>query len=283
MTVAGIIGWFINPIFSWVGGPLQAISDAIAKIPEIAVQAGLAILALVLAANWVRRFLNTRRTPAGLTQLTDDDRYSMVFAGFVGLAVAFVFLVLWPGLSSWLINSTSDLFGVLADKFGGDRSSTPFSAARPDITEGRFANAGPSGFNMSKGFAIIFISVWLNTAAFIGEVVRGGILAVSKGQTEAAMALGLRRSQALRQVILPQAFRVVLPPLGNQYLNLTKNTSLAFVVGFSDMFNTGSVLANQTGRVIPILVISMLFYLACSLTISTIVNFFNVRLKIVER
>lgn len=283
MIVAGIIGWFINPIFGWLGGPLQAISNAIAKIPQIAVQAGLAIMALVLAANWVRRFLNTRRTPAGLAQLTDDDRYSMVFAGFVGLVAAFVVLVLWPGLSSWLINSTGDLFQVLADKFGGDRGSTPFSASRPDITEGRFANFGPAGFNMSKGFAIIFISVWLNTSAFIGEIVRGGILAVSKGQTEAAMALGLRRGQALRQVILPQAFRVVLPPLGNQYLNLTKNTSLAFAVGFSDMFNVGSVLANQTGRVIPILVITMLFYLACSLTISTIVNFFNVRLKIVER
>lgn len=283
LTVAAIVGWFINPIFGFLGGPLQAISDAIAKIPEGAVQLVLAVLALLLAANWVRSFLNQRRTPAGLTQLTDDDKYSVVFAGIMGLAIAFVFLVLWPGLSSWLINSTGDLFQVLADKFGGERGSSPFGAKRPGITEGRFANYDSSGFNMSKGFAIVFISVWLNTSAFVGEIVRGGILAVSKGQSEAAAALGLRRSQALRQVILPQAFRVVLPPLGNQYLNLTKNTSLAFAVGFSDMFNVSQVLTNQTGRVIPILVITMLFYLACSLTISTIVNFFNVRLKIVER
>lgn len=297
MTVFGIVGWFIHPVFDWLDGPLQAISDGIQKVPERVLQIVLTVAAFAYAANWIRRFLNERRTPAGLARLTDDDRYQIIFAGIMAVATGAILLVVWPGLSSWMINSSSDLFQVLADKFKPiegvneageafvrDRNDgVPIAASLPDFTEGRFVNYGPSGLNMSKGFAVVFLSVWLNTAAFIGEVIRGGILAVAKGQTEAAAALGLKRSQQLRQVILPQAFRVVLPPLGNNYLNLTKNTSLAFTVGFFDFFNTSQVLANQTGRVIPILIITLLFYLACSLIISVVVNFFNLRLKIVER
>ena len=133
------------------------------------------------------------------------------------------------------------------------------------------------------GFAALFFGVVLYTSAFIAEIVRGGILAVPKGQTEAAQAIGLRRSTMLRRIILPQAFRVSLPPLGNQYLNLTKNTSLAIAVGYSDVVQVGQTIFNQTGRSLEVFMIWMLFYLACSLTISVVVNFFNVRLKIVER
>ena len=104
-----------------------------------------------------------------------------------------------------------------------------------------------------------------------------------KGQTEAALAVGLRRVTMLRRVILPQAFRVILPPLGNQYLNLTKNTSLAIAVGYSDFVQVGQIVYNQTGKTLEVISLWMLFYLACSLTISVIVNFFNIRMKIVER
>jgi len=307
LLVFGIIGYFIHPIFSFLDGPLRAISDAIGSIPQIAVQLALSVLVVVLAANWIRRFLNSRRTPAGLAKLTDDDYFRMIFAALGALVACLVFLRLWPGLSDWLINSTSDLFTVLADKFGDSReaiteqrraaaiaadpeavlgsgSPGPFGFEQPNIVKrGNFANYGTLGINMSVGFAAIFLGVWLYTSAFIGEIVRGGVLAVAKGQTEAAMAVGLKRSQALRQVILPQAFRIILPPMGNQYLNLTKNTSLAIAVGFSDMVQVGQTVSNQTGRVLPVLLITMLFYLACSLTISVIVNWFNVRLKIVER
>ena len=123
----------------------------------------------------------------------------------------------------------------------------------------------------------------LYTAAFIAEIVRGGILAVPKGQSEAAQAVGLRRSTALRRVILPQALRVILPPVGNQYLNLTKNTSLAIAVGYSDLVQIGQTVYNQTGKTLQVMAVWMLFYLACSLTISAVVNFFNIRLRIVER
>ena len=133
---------------------------------------------------------------------------------------AILFLVLWPGLSSWMINSGSDLFEVLGNKFGNGRSGRPVDVALPDIVQvGKFPNYGPSGLNFSIGFAAVFFGVVFYTSAFIAEIVRGGILAVPKGQTEAAAALGLRRSTALRRVIIPQAARVMLPPLGNQYLN----------------------------------------------------------------
>ena len=108
-------------------------------------------------------------------------------------------------------------------------------------------------------------------------------MAVPKGQSEAAAALGLKRATALRRVIIPQAARVMLPPLGNQYLNLTKNTSLAIEGGYSDIVQVGQTVYNQTGKTLPVVSIWMLFYLSCSLSISVIVNFFNVRMRIVER
>ncbi len=284
LAVFAVIGWFIHPIFGWVGNIFGGIEDGISKIPEEVLQAVLSILAIVIAVNWIRNFLKSRRTPGGAAQLTDDDKFRVIFAGVgAGLAILVVYVV-WPGLSSWMINSSSDLFGVLEDKFGNGRTGGPFGVDRPEVIKpGKFEKYGPSGLTMSLGFAAVFFGVVLYTAAFIAEIVRGGILAVPKGQIEAANSLGMKRSAALRTVILPQALRVIMPPLGNQYLNLTKNTSLAIAVGFSDLVQVGQTVGNQTGKNLSVFAIWMLFYLACSLTISVAVNFFNVRLKIVER
>ena len=284
-----VLGWFIHPLFGWVGDAIFApIRDLIDGTPQALVQVLLTVLAVAVAAWWIRRFFDARRTPAGTAKLTDDDWFRVIFAGVLAGVASLVFLVLWPGFASWLINSTTDLFDVLANKFGDGRGSIaddpPLNVSMPDIEKrGNFANMGPSGLNLTQGFAAVFFGVVLYTAAFIAEIVRGGILAVPKGQTEAAQAIGLRRSTMLRRVILPQAFRVSLPPLGNQYLNLTKNTSLAIAVGYTDVVQVGQTIFNQTGRSLEVFIIWMLFYLACSLTISVVVNFFNVRLKIVER
>ena len=279
-----VIGWFIHPIFGWVGGIFGAIEDGISKIPEEALQVVISILAVLLAGNWIRNFLRSRKTPGGSAQLTDDDKFRVIFSGVSAGLVIVVVYVVWPGLSSWIINSSSDLFGVLEDKFGNGRSGGPFGADRPEVIKpGKFEKYGPSGLTMSIGFAAVFFGVVFYTAAFIAEIVRGGILAVPKGQIEAANSLGMKRSAALRTVILPQALRVMMPPLGNQYLNLTKNTSLAIAVGFSDLVQVGQTVGNQTGKNLSVFAIWMLFYLACSLTISVVVNFFNVRLRIVER
>ena len=235
------------------------------------------------ATVWIGRFVSDHRSARGHLSLTDDDWFRIAFTAVASLAVVFL-VIRWSGLSAWTLNSGRDLFEVLADKFNVDGAARPFDAMRPDIVQkGKFPNYGKNGLTMSIGFASVFFAVVFYTSAFIGENVRGGILAVPKGQTEAAKAVGLRRGQILRHVVLPQALRVILPPTGNQYLNLTKNTSLAVAVGMSDMVQVGTTVFNQTGRTLPVVAIWMLFYLSCSLTISVVVNWFNVRMKLVER
>lgn len=146
------------------------------------------------------------------------------------------------------------------------------------------------GFNFQGGTFVrdSFIGLWLAlslyTGAFIAENVRAGIQAVSKGQTEAAFALGLRPSRTMKLVILPQAMRVIVPPLISQYLNLTKNTSLAIAVGYMDATGTlGGITLNQTGREMETLMLLMAFYLVISLTISFVMNLYNERMKLRER
>jgi general L-amino acid transport system permease protein len=136
---------------------------------------------------------------------------------------------------------------------------------------------------MTPAFFGLWVGVTLFTAANIGEIVRGGVLAVPKGQTEAGLAMGLRRSQLLRLVVLPQALRIILPPIGNQYLNLAKNTSLGIAVAFPEVVAVMTTLANQSGQYLPVLLIWMGFYLTVSLTLSSIVNYYNRKLKLVER
>ena len=132
-------------------------------------------------------------------------------------------------------------------------------------------------------YASLFFGLVFYTSSFIAEIVRGGILAVPAGQSEAAAALGLSRGQALRKVVLPQAFRVIMPPLGNQYLNITKNTSLGIAVGFSEIVQVGQTVYNKNSQTLAVFSIYMVFYLACSLSISSVVNTINRRLAIVER
>ena len=121
------------------------------------------------------------------------------------------------------------------------------------------------------------------TASFIAEIVRAGILAVSKGQREAAQALGLSDRQTFVLVIFPQALRVIIPPLINQYLNLTKNSSLAIAVGYPDLFSIGLTINNQTGQAIPFVVMIMVTYLGMSLLTSWVLNRLNQRLALKTR
>jgi general L-amino acid transport system permease protein len=146
------------------------------------------------------------------------------------------------------------------------------------------------GFNFKGGMALKpeFLSLWLAlslyTAAFIAEIVRAGIEAVNKGQTEAALALGLPRKRTLNLVVIPQALRVIIPPLNSQYLNITKNSSLAIAIGYMDIVATiGGITLNQTGREMECMLIVLGLYLTFSLIISTIMNWYNKRLALVER
>ena len=147
---------------------------------------------------------------------------------------------------------------------------------------GRFNISG--GIEILPEFIALLFGLAIYTAAFIAEAVRAGILAVAKGQTEAALALGLRPSLALRLIVIPQAMRVIIPPLTNQYLNLTKNSSLAVAIGYPDFVQifTGTVL-NQTGQAVEIVLLTMAVYLAISLVTSLAMNVYNARIALTER
>ncbi len=145
------------------------------------------------------------------------------------------------------------------------------------------------GFNFSGGhvvspeFVALLVGLTVYTAAFIAEIVRAGIIAVSWGQSEAAMALGLRRGLTLRLVVLPQALRVIVPPMTSQYLNLTKNSSLAVAIGFPDLQSIANTTMNQTGQAIEGIALSMAVYLSISLLISLFMNWYNQFVRLVER
>ena len=155
----------------------------------------------------------------------------------------------------------------------------PITLERPELRGFNFVG----GIRLLPEFVALLLALTIYTAAFIAEIVRAGILAVPLGQTEAAFALGLRRSLTLRLVIIPQALRVIVPPLTNQYLNLTKNSSLAIAIGYPDLFAVfaGTTL-NQTGQAIEIIGITMSVYLLLSLLTSALMNWYNARTGMAE-
>ena len=140
------------------------------------------------------------------------------------------------------------------------------------------------GIHLRNSLIALWIALSLYTSAFIGEIVRSGILAVSKGQTEAAGSLGIKPNVIMALVILPQALRVIVPPLISNYLNLTKNSSLAIAVGYMDLTGTlMGITLNQTGRELETLLLGMSIYLCISLMISAVINWYNRRNDMVER
>jgi general L-amino acid transport system permease protein len=152
----------------------------------------------------------------------------------------------------------------------------------PDPLANRFNLRG--GIQIGAPLIALWFALSIYTGAFIAENVRAGIQAVSKGQTEAAAALGIRPNRVMSLVVLPQALRVIIPPLISQYLNITKNSSLAIAVGYADVTATlGGITLNQTGRAIECVLLLMLFYLVISLSISAVMNVYNNSMKLKER
>jgi general L-amino acid transport system permease protein len=150
----------------------------------------------------------------------------------------------------------------------------PTFSGVPELQGFNFAGGGA----ISPEFAALLIGLATYTAAFIAEIVRAGVLAVHRGQTEAARALGLSRAQTTRLIVLPQALRVIVPPLTSQYLNLTKNSSLAVAIGYPDLVSIANTTMNQTGQAIEGIAIIMAVYLTISLSISAFMNWYNARI-----
>jgi general L-amino acid transport system permease protein len=161
----------------------------------------------------------------------------------------------------------------------GFAMGAPLDLEAPELHGFNFQGGG----SVSPEFFALLLGLVVYTAAYIAEIVRSGIQAVPLGQWEAAGALGLRRSTVMRQVVLPQALRVIVPPMTSQYLNLTKNSSLAIAIGFQDVVSIANTTMNQTGQAIEGIAYIMAVYLTISLSISLFMNWYNARIALVER
>ncbi|KOO08118.1 amino acid ABC transporter permease [Vibrio hepatarius] len=211
---------------------------------------------------------------------------SVVIATFVIGIVASVLINIWAKNKQRLTGQQTPMgriiFGlvVVLPTIVYFVMGSPISAEYPEL----------KGFNFRGGISIIpelaalLLALSIYTASFIAEIVRSGINAVSHGQTEAAMSLGLPRTRTLKLVIIPQALRIIIPPLTSQYLNLTKNSSLAMAIGYPDLVSVfaGTTL-NQTGQAIEIIAMTMAVYLTLSLVTSALMNLYNRKVALVER
>ena len=178
--------------------------------------------------------------------------------------------VIWINLLVILVLPTIAFFG----------SGNPVSLSIPALKGFNFQG----GLHLSPELIALTFALAIYTAAFIAEIVRAGILAIHKGQREAAESIGLKPNKVMKLVILPQARRVIIPPLTSQYLNLTKNSSLAIAIGYMDLVATlGGISLNQTGREMETMVLVLLIYLSVSLSISSFMNWYNHKVKLVDR
>ena len=287
-------GWFAHPAAGVLGWLFTALAWAAGVVPVIGLQLVLAVLGVALAARYIVRYLRRLRSPAGMAKLSDDDYFRLAVAAVVGVGVM-LFFVSGAGqatLSSVLGRTLwyqmnwgfEPLFDFLASRFdfaGG----APLRFTLPEVVvPTRFPQYSHEvGKALTPGFLAVWMGVTLYTAAFIAEIVRAGIMAVPRGQGEAAAAVGLRRGQVLRLVVLPQAFRIILPPLGSQYLNLAKNTSLGIAVAYADIVQVGQTIFNQEGQALAVFIFWMGFYSLVSLILSGIVNYYNRKMALVER
>lgn len=243
----------------------------------------IAVLMAVVLAILVYRWLAQRQAQTGQPNSRDLIALGIV----VGVAaLAWVILGAQPAKSEISINGTmmsvedaraNGEITVLAQE--AEISSLPIVAGLPQKPRFRFT----VGSVISPEYIALLLGLVVYTSAFIGEIVRAGIQAVPYGQLEASRAMGLSGAQTLRLVILPQALRVIIPPLGNQYLNLSKNSSLAAAVAFGDTYQIGQTIMNQSGQSVTGFTMILLTYLTMSLLISLFMNIINRRFQIVSR
>jgi general L-amino acid transport system permease protein len=217
-------------------------------------------------------------TAIGLCRLSKNllvSRLSAVYIEFVRNVPLLVQLFFWYALITEGLPGPREALSPLPGVFLSNRGIFfPTFTSVPELQGFNFAG----GMTMTPEFAALLVGLVTYTAAFIAETVRAGILAVDRGQTEAAHALGLTRVQTTRRIVLPQALRVIVPPMTNQYLNLTKNSSLAVAIGYPDLVSIANTTMNQTGQAIEGVAIIMAVYLTISLSISAFMNWYNARI-----
>ncbi|MFY9697964.1 MAG: ABC transporter permease subunit [Rhodoplanes sp.] len=226
-------------------------------------------------------FLNNRGLFLPRPEMAGADAIAVAFVAGVAAALAFLLLrgrlIRAGGVTAFAVAA---LLVLVPPAIAFVASGASIAFDYPEV--GRFNIRG--GIEILPEFVALLAGLVTYTASFIAEAVRAGLAAVAKGQTEAAYALGLRRGATLRLIIIPQAMRVIIPPLTNQYLNLTKNSTLAVAIGYPDLVQVfaGTVL-NNTGQAVEVIVITMAVYLTISLATSLLMNWYNARTALVER
>ncbi|MFA4742061.1 amino acid ABC transporter permease [Vibrio vulnificus] len=254
-------------IFFWYSAVLQALPS-----PRQSISLGEAI------------FLNVRGLffPKPIFEAGSAFIFAALFAGII----ATIFIGVWARNKQKLTGQQTPMGRIALALIVGLPALVYFVSGMPVSAE----YPALKGFNYQGGISIIpelaalLVALSIYTAAFIAEIVRSGINAVSHGQTEAAMSLGLPRTRTLKLIIIPQALRIIIPPLTSQYLNLTKNSSLAMAIGYPDLVSVfaGTTL-NQTGQAIEIIAMTMGVYLTLSLVTSALMNIYNKKVALVER
>jgi len=228
-------------------------------------------------------FLNNRglRTPAPIFEVGME----WVIAAFIFAVVLAVGIVRWARKRQEETGKIFPAWRIALILIVGIPLIVYFVAGQPlnwDVPERtRFNFRG--GFNITPELIALWFALSTYTGAFISEIVRAGIQSVSRGQSEAASALGLSKNQTMRLVIIPQALRVIIPPLTSQHLNLTKNSSLAIAIGYQDLVSIGGTILNQSGQALEVVGIWMAVYLSLSLATSAFMNWYNKRIALVER
>src|SRR5210317_1858407 len=277
--IASILTFIIWNVAGWFGGykavgaigfAASLLSDGFELLPRIGLQALIISVGFFYSYKYIAKEIKRTRSAENRGILTDDDIFKIIMAGLLVLILAIgLFLPFGVTVSDFLV------------------SDEPFTLSYPEAIQAgksKFTRYSPDvGKVMSVGYYATWMGVILYTSVFISEVVRSGIMAVAKGQSEAGLSLGLKRSSLLRLIVLPQALRIMLPPMGNQYLNLAKNTSLGIAVAFPEIVAVGQTIYNQEGQTVAVFLIWMAFYSTVSLILSSIINYYNRKMKMVER
>lgn len=292
-TLIGIVAGVLRLSKNWL----------IAKLMTVYVEATRNVPLLLQILLWYGIFIHTLPSPRAATPALDGalvatNRGVTIPApvahdglGIVGLVLlaSIVVMILFRYIAKKHQERTGQTYPVFLINLGiliipagitFIALGAPMSFEYPELRGFNFRG----GMTLNLPFLALWFALSLYTGAFIAEIVRAGILSVNKGQTEAASALGLRANKVMSLVVLPQALRVIVPPLISQYLNLTKNSSLAIAVGYMDVTGTlGGITLNQTGRALECILLLMAFYLSVSLTISMVMNVYDRSVRLRER
>lgn len=229
-------------------------------------------------------FINKRGVYISWPRLTDTGS-TFVILSIIGIIAAVILFIILrkrrknTGKNTYYIPISIALVLIFSVTGWFLSGGSPFQMDIPFLKGFNYQG----GLRLTPEFTGMFLSLSLYTAAFIAEVVRGGIQAVDRGQIEAARAVGLKQFQVLNLVVMPQALRIIIPPMISQYLNLTKNSSLALAIGFQEVFAIGKTTINQAGRAVPVFALIMITYLSLSLLTSFVMNIYNRRIQFVVR